>query len=100
MSSAWKYSTGDGTKVVAVIDTGIKEHQQINRALTRNADGTIYGYDFVSDIVALATAMVRIRTQTMRAVTRPAAIATTAPTWLESLRQSTILLEPQASPLV
>lgn len=52
MSSAWKYSTGDGTKVVAVIDTGIKEHQQINRALTRNADGTIYGYDFVSDIAS------------------------------------------------
>lgn len=50
MSSAWKYATGDGVKVVAVIDTGIREHQQINRALTRNADGTIYGYDFVSDI--------------------------------------------------
>ena len=50
MSSAWKYATGDGSKVVAVIDTGIKEHQQINKALTRNADGTIYGYDFVSDI--------------------------------------------------
>lgn len=48
MSSAWKYSTGDGTKVVAVIDTGIKEHGQLNKALTRNADGTIYGYDFIS----------------------------------------------------
>jgi serine protease len=48
MSSAWKYATGDGSKVVAVIDTGIKEHQQINKALTRNADGTIYGYDFIS----------------------------------------------------
>ena len=52
MSSAWKYATGDNTKVVAVIDTGIKEHQQINRALTRNADGTVYGYDFVSDVVS------------------------------------------------
>jgi serine protease len=52
MSSAWKYATGDGSKVVAVIDTGIKEHQQINKALTRNPDGTIYGYDFVSDIAS------------------------------------------------
>lgn len=52
MSSAWRYATGDGTKVVAVIDTGIKEHQQINKALTRNSDGTIYGYDFVSDIAS------------------------------------------------
>ena len=54
MSSAWKYATGDSTKVVAVIDTGIKEHDQINKALTRNADGTIYGYDFVSDINSAA----------------------------------------------
>jgi serine protease len=54
MSSAWKYATGDGSKVVAVIDTGIKEHDQINKALTRNADGTIYGYDFVSDINSAA----------------------------------------------
>ena len=52
ISSAWKYANGDSSKVVAVIDTGIKEHQQINKALTRNADGTIYGYDFVSDIAS------------------------------------------------
>jgi serine protease len=50
MPSAWKYATGDGSKVVAVIDTGIKEHQELSKALTRNSDGTIYGYDFVSDI--------------------------------------------------
>jgi serine protease len=50
MSSAWKYSTGDTDKVVAVIDTGIKSHQQIDKALTRNPDGTIYGYDFVADV--------------------------------------------------
>jgi serine protease len=52
MSSAWKYSTGDSDKVVAVIDTGIKSHQQIDKALTRNPDGTIYGYDFVSDVAS------------------------------------------------
>ncbi len=52
MSSAWKYSTGHSSKVVAVIDTGIKEHQQIDGALTRNSDGTIYGYDFVADIAS------------------------------------------------
>lgn len=50
MPSAWKYSKGDGDKVVAVIDTGIKEHEQIEKALTRNSDGSVYGYDFVSDI--------------------------------------------------
>jgi serine protease len=50
MSTAWKYSKGDGDKVVAVIDTGIRAHQQIDKALTRNADGSIYGYDFVSEL--------------------------------------------------
>lgn len=52
MPTAWRYSQGDGTKVVAVIDTGIKAHQQIDKSLTRNADGTIYGYDFVSDLAS------------------------------------------------
>jgi len=50
MPSAWKYSRGDGDKVVAVIDTGIKSHEQIDGSLTTNSDGTIYGYDFVSDL--------------------------------------------------
>lgn len=49
MPTAWKYSKGDGDKVVAVIDTGIRPHQQIDRSLTRNDDGSIYGYDFVSE---------------------------------------------------
>ena len=52
MSAAWKYSQGDGDKVVAVIDTGIKSHQQIDNRLTKNPDGTIYGYDFVSDVAS------------------------------------------------
>lgn len=50
MPAAWKYSRGDGNKVVAVIDTGIRPHQQIDSSLTRNPDGAIYGYDFVTDI--------------------------------------------------
>lgn len=50
MPTAWKYSKGDGYKVVAVIDTGIRAHQQIDKALTRNPDGSIYGYDFVSEL--------------------------------------------------
>lgn len=54
MPSAWNYGKGDGDKVVAVIDTGIKDHQQIAKRLTRNADGSIYGYDFVSDIASAA----------------------------------------------
>ena len=54
MPTAWKYSKGDGHKVVAVIDTGIRAHQQIDKALTRNADGSIYGYDFVSELANAA----------------------------------------------
>lgn len=50
MASAWKYAKGDNSKVVAVIDTGIREHEQVSPSLTRNADGTIYGFDFVSDV--------------------------------------------------
>ena len=50
MPAAWKYATGDNSKVVAVIDTGIREHQQLNKSLLRNPDGSIYGYDFVSDV--------------------------------------------------
>jgi serine protease len=54
MPTAWKYSKGDGDKVVAVIDTGVRSHQQIDKALTRNADGSIYGYDFVSELANAA----------------------------------------------
>jgi serine protease len=54
MPSAWKYSQGDNSKVVAVIDTGIKSHQQLDKSLTRNPDGSIYGYDFVSDLASAA----------------------------------------------
>ena len=54
MPAAWKHSKGDGYKVVAVIDTGIRAHQQIDKALTRNSDGSIYGYDFVSELANAA----------------------------------------------
>lgn len=54
MPSAWTYAKGDGDKVVAVIDTGIKDHEQISRKLIRNSDGSIYGYDFVSDLASAA----------------------------------------------
>jgi serine protease len=47
---AWNYAKGDNSKVVAVIDTGIKEHEQISDSLLRNPDGTIYGHDFVSNL--------------------------------------------------
>lgn len=50
MPAAWKYAKGDSGKVIAVIDTGIRQHQQIDKSLLRNPDGSIYGYDFVSDI--------------------------------------------------
>lgn len=50
MPAAWRYSRGDSHKVVAVIDTGIKPHEQLDAQLTRNPDGSIYGYDFVSNV--------------------------------------------------
>jgi serine protease len=54
MPAAWLYSKGANDKVVAVIDTGIMEHQQLDTILTRNRDGSIYGYDFVSDVNSAA----------------------------------------------
>ena len=54
MPAAWRYTQGDSDKVVAVIDTGIKAHQQIDKSLTRNPDGSIYGYDFVSELASAA----------------------------------------------
>ena len=54
MPNAWKYTKGESSKVVAVIDTGIREHQQLSKALLRNPDGSIYGYDFVSDLNSAA----------------------------------------------
>jgi serine protease len=52
--SAWNYAKGSFDKIVAVIDTGIKPHQQLENKLTKNADGSIYGYDFVSDLTSAA----------------------------------------------
>lgn len=52
MPAAWKYARGDSGKVVAVIDTGIREHQQLKESLLRNPDGSVYGYDFVSDVTS------------------------------------------------
>jgi serine protease len=48
MTKAWGYSKGDGYKVVAVVDSGVNQHPDLDLRLTRNIDGSIYGYDFVS----------------------------------------------------
>jgi serine protease len=54
LPSAWNYSRGSSDKIVAVIDTGIKLHPDVESRLTKNSDGSVYGYDFVSDLNSAA----------------------------------------------
>jgi serine protease len=46
--SAWTRTTGEGV-VVAVIDSGISEHPDLAGQLLRNTDGSVYGYDFITN---------------------------------------------------
>lgn len=50
MPGAWHYSRGIKETVVAVIDSGIKSHPELDPNLTKNSAGNVYGYDFVSEI--------------------------------------------------
>ena len=50
VESAWTRASGQGV-VVAVIDSGISDHPDLSGQLLRNADGTVYGYDFVTNPV-------------------------------------------------
>ncbi|MFM5905677.1 MAG: S8 family serine peptidase [Micrococcales bacterium] len=46
--SAWEHTRGSSKIVVAVIDSGITSHPDLDDQLLRNPDGSVAGYDFVS----------------------------------------------------
>lgn len=50
MPQAWNYAQGKNSVVVAVIDSGIVSHPELESAMLRRPDGSIYGYDFVSSL--------------------------------------------------
>ncbi len=47
--NAWPTTTGSSAVTVAVIDTGITAHPDLDSQITKNSNGSFYGYDFVSD---------------------------------------------------
>lgn len=48
---AWQHTRGSAKVTVAVIDSGISKHPELDDQLLRNADGSVAGYDFVSEAV-------------------------------------------------
>lgn len=49
VEAAWSRTTGQGV-VITVIDSGVSEHPDLAGQLLRNTDGSIYGYDFISNV--------------------------------------------------
>lgn len=47
--SAWTRTTGQGV-VVAVIDSGVTNHPDLSSQVLRRSDGSVYGYDFISNV--------------------------------------------------
>ncbi len=47
--AAWRTTTGAARVVVAVVDTGITDHPDLNAALVRQ-NGKVYGYDMIGDL--------------------------------------------------
>ena len=48
VEGAWAKTRGSASVTVAVIDSGITEHPDLDGQLWRNIDNSVYGYDFVS----------------------------------------------------
>lgn len=48
VEGAWAKTRGSASVTVAVIDSGITEHPDLDGQLWRNSDNSVYGYDFVS----------------------------------------------------
>jgi serine protease len=48
VDSAWEHGRGSPRIVVAVIDSGVTAHPDLDSQFLRNIDGSVAGYDFVS----------------------------------------------------
>ena len=52
LPDAWDLETGDEDVVVAVLDTGYLDHPDMANQWVTNEDGTVAGYDFVSEVLS------------------------------------------------
>ena len=48
IESAWQHTHGTSNVTVAVLDSGISAHPDLDSQVWRNTDGTVYGYNFVT----------------------------------------------------
>ena len=48
VQSAWQRTHGSANVTVAVLDSGISAHPDLDGQLWRNTDGSVYGYNFVT----------------------------------------------------
>lgn len=51
---AWAHTQGSQDVTVAVIDSGITPHPDLDGQQYHNQDGSVYGYDFVSSLISSA----------------------------------------------
>ena len=49
VESAWQHTHGNNSVTVAVVDSGITSHPDLDGQEWRNPDGSVYGYDFIDN---------------------------------------------------
>lgn len=49
VESAWQHTHGNSNVTVAVVDSGITSHPDLDGQEWRNPDGSVYGYDFIDN---------------------------------------------------